>query len=116
MLVSLLTPSENDTSRYEAIIRIRRDRSKPLLYFDVVNTPFAKVHFENKTSLIRHEINAHFIHYFGGIYKVQTEAEEALLFRSLFLVEIDADDAAVGRQCVEGFFGFEDSGIELCAD
>ncbi len=76
LLVSLLTPSENDTSRYEAIIRIRRDRSKPLLYFDVVNAPFAKVHFENKTSLIRHEINAHFIHYFGGIYKVQTEAEE----------------------------------------
>ena len=37
LLVSLLTPSENDTSRYEAIIRIRRDRSKPLLYFDVVN-------------------------------------------------------------------------------
>ena len=76
LLVSLLTPSENDTARYEAIIRIRRDRSKPLLYFDVVNAPFAKVHFENKTSLIRHEINAHFIHYFGGIYKVQTEAEE----------------------------------------
>ena len=66
LLVSLLTPSENDTSRYEAIIRIRRDRSNPL----------AKVQFENKTSLIRHEINAHFIHYFGGIYKVQTEAEE----------------------------------------
>ena len=76
LLVSMLTPSENDTARYEAIIRIRRDRSKPLLYFDVVNAPFAKVHFENKTSLIRHEINAHFIHYFGGIYKVQTEAEE----------------------------------------
>ena len=32
------------------------------------------------------------------------------------LVEIDADDAAVGRQCVEGFFGFKDSGIELCSD
>ena len=31
---------------------------------------------ENKTNLIRHEINAHFIHYLGGIYKVQTEAEE----------------------------------------
>ena len=116
LLVSMLTPSENDTARYEAIIRIRRDRTRSALYFDVVNAPFAKVHFENKTSLIRHEINAHFIHYFGGIYKVQTEAEEGLLFRSLFLVEIDADDAAVGRQCVEGFFGFKDSGIELCAD
>ena len=76
LLFSLLTPSENDTSRYEAIIRIRRDRTRSALYFDVVNAPFAKVHFENKTSLIRHEINAHFIHYFGGIYKVQTEAEE----------------------------------------
>ena len=76
LLVSLLTPSENDTAHYEAIIRIRRDRSRPVLYFDVVNAPFAKLHFENKTSLIRHEINAHFIHYFGGIYKVQTEAAE----------------------------------------
>lgn len=76
LLVSMLTPSENDTARYEAIIRIRRDRTRSALYFDVVNAPFAKVHFENKTSLIRHEINAHFIHYFGGIYKVQTEAEE----------------------------------------
>ena len=76
LLVSLLTPSENDTAHYEAIIRIRRDRSRPVLYFDVVNAPFTKLHFENKTSLIRHEINAHFIHYFGGIYKVQTEAAE----------------------------------------
>lgn len=76
LLVSMLTPSENDTARYEAVIRIRRERSRPVLYFDVVNAPFAKVHFENKTSLIRHEINAHFIHYFGGIYKVQAEAEE----------------------------------------
>ena len=72
----MLTSLENDTARYEAIIRIRRDRTRSALYFDVVNAPFAKVHFENKTSLIRHEINAHFIHYFGGIYKVQTEAEE----------------------------------------
>ena len=36
MLVSMLTPSENDTARYEAIIRIRRDRTRSALYFDVV--------------------------------------------------------------------------------
>ena len=44
--------------------------------------------------------------------RCKPKRRKALLFRSLFLVEIDADDAAVGRQCVEGFFGFEDSGIE----
>ena len=42
--------------------------------------------------------------------RCKPKRRKALLFRSLFLVEIDADDAA------EGFFGFEDSGIELCAD
>lgn len=33
---------EDDTARYEAIIRIRRDRTRSALYFDVVNAPFAR--------------------------------------------------------------------------
>ncbi len=76
LLTGMLMPLENDTEHYRAVIRIKRDKAKSVLCFDVINAPFAKVHFENKTSLIRHEINAHFIHYFGGIYKVQAEAEE----------------------------------------
>ena len=76
LLISLLTPVENDVEQYRAIVRIRLDKAKSVLCFDVVNAPLAKVRFENKTSLIRHEINAHFIHHFKGIYKVQAEAEE----------------------------------------
>lgn len=76
LLTSLLTPVENDIEHYQVVIRIRRDKKKSLLCFDVVNAPFAKVHTEAKTSLIRHEINAHFIHYLGGIYKVHSEAAE----------------------------------------
>lgn len=76
LLVSLLTPLENDTEQSQVIVRMKRDTAKSLLILDVINSPLARVHFESKTSLIRHEINAHFIHYFGGIYKVQPETEE----------------------------------------
>lgn len=41
-----------------------------MLFFKVTGTPLAKARFENKTALIRHEINAHFIHAFNGTYKV----------------------------------------------
>lgn len=76
LLTSMLMPLENDSECYRAVIRIKRDMAKSVLCFDVIDAPLARAHFENKTSLIRHEINAHFIHYFGGIYKVQAEAEE----------------------------------------
>ena len=76
LFVSLLTPLENDTEQSRVVVRLKRDTAKSLLIFNVINSPLAKVRFENKTSLIRHEINAHFIHYFGGIYKVQAETEE----------------------------------------
>lgn len=75
-LTSLLTPTEGDMECYRTTVRINYEKNKSILYFDVINSPLAKVRFESKTSLIRHEINAHFIHYFGGIYKVQAEAEE----------------------------------------
>ena len=42
LLVSMLTPSENDTARYEAIIRIRRDRTRFGLYFDRGQRPVCK--------------------------------------------------------------------------
>lgn len=76
LLTSLLTPVENDTDYYQAVVCIKKDKAKSALCFKVVNAPFAKIHIEAKTSLIRHEINAHFIHNFGGIYKVQSEAAE----------------------------------------
>ena len=76
MLTSLLVPVESDEDSYNIVIRIKHDREKNLLLFKVVGTPLAKVRFENKTALIRHEINAHFIHAFGGIYKVQVDTAE----------------------------------------
>lgn len=76
LLTSLLTPVENDEEHYQPVVCVNYDPVKSILYFDVLNAPLAKARFENKTSLIRHEINAHFVHSFGGIYKVQAEAEE----------------------------------------
>lgn len=76
LLTSLLVPVESDEDSYNIVIRIKHDREKNLLLFKVVGTPLAKVRFENKTALIRHEINAHFIHAFGGIYKVQADTAE----------------------------------------
>lgn len=76
LLTSLLVPVESDEDSYNIVIRIKHDRERKLLLFKVVGTPLAKVRFENKTALIRHEINAHFIHAFGGIYKVQADTAE----------------------------------------
>lgn len=76
LLTGLLTPLENETEQVQVAVHIRQDVAKSLLCFKVINSPLAKGQFENKTSLIRHEINAHFIHYFGGIYKVQSDTAE----------------------------------------
>lgn len=79
LLTSLLVPMESDEDSYNIIIRIKHDWEKRLLLFKVIGTPLAKVRFENKTALIRHEINAHFIHAFGGTYKVQADTAEGPL-------------------------------------
>lgn len=79
LLSSLLVPSENDGDTYNIVIRIKHDEEKNMLFFRVIGTPLAKMRFENKTALIRHEINAHFIHAFGGIYKVQADTSEGPL-------------------------------------
>lgn len=76
LLTSLLTPVEDDKEHYQPIVCVNYDHVKSIIYFDVLNAPLAKARFENKTSLIRHEINAHFVHSSGGIYKVQAEAVE----------------------------------------
>lgn len=86
LLSSLLIPSENDENTYNITIRIRHDKEKNMLFFKVTGTPLAKARFENKTALIRHEINAHFIHAFNGTYKVQEGASEGPLV--LFSIRI----------------------------
>ena len=79
LLSSLLVPAENDKNSYNIVVRIRYDKEKGIVTFKIIGTPLAKSRFENKTTLIRHEINAHFIHAFGGIYKVQSDTHEGPL-------------------------------------
>ncbi|MFR1328801.1 MAG: hypothetical protein ACLSCE_22290 [Bacteroides cellulosilyticus] len=88
---SLLVQSADTMRRmmrttYNITIRIRHDKEKNMLFFKVTGTPLAKARFENKTALIRHEINAHFIHAFNGTYKVQEGASEGPLV--LFSIRI----------------------------
>lgn len=84
LLSSLLLTDENDENTYNVVMYIKDDKEKNMLFFKVVGTPLAKVRFDNKTALIRHEINAHFVHYFGGIYKVQADAAEGPMISFTF--------------------------------
>lgn len=81
LLTSLLIPSEKEPESGEVIVYIKRDTAESELYFEVINSPLARVRFESKTSLIRHEINAHFVEHSGGLYTVQndTETEPAVI-------------------------------------
>lgn len=76
LLLNSLMVSTADTEFYHVTITVRRLEEKALLLVTVVNTPLAKERFENKTAMIRNEINAHFVHYFGGYYKVDATAKE----------------------------------------
>lgn len=80
-LTSLLIPLEKERETGEVIVYIRRDKANSVLCFEIINSPLAKVRFESKTSLIRHEINAHFVEHSGGVYTVQndTETEPAVI-------------------------------------
>lgn len=75
LLLNSLMVSAVDTEFYHIVLTIRQWTEKSLLVVSVVNTPLAKERFENKTAMIRNEINAHFIHYFGGYYKVDATAK-----------------------------------------
>lgn len=75
LLLNSLIVSVVDTEFYHVTITVRRSEEKALLLVTVINTPLAKERFENKTAMIRNEINAHFIHYFGGYYKVDAMAK-----------------------------------------
>lgn len=76
LLLNSLMVSTVDEEFHHVIITVNRKEEKSLLLVKVVNTPLAKERFENKTAMIRNEINAHFIHYFGGYYKVNALAKE----------------------------------------
>lgn len=76
LLLNSLMVSIVDEEFHHVIITVNRKEEKSLLLVKVVNTPLAKERFENKTAMIRNEINAHFIHYFGGYYKVNALAKE----------------------------------------
>lgn len=75
LLLESLTTSTIDTEFFHSVITIKLLEGKSLLLVQVVNTPLAKERFENKTAMIRNEINAHFIHHFGGYYKVDAQAK-----------------------------------------
>lgn len=76
LLLNSLMVTTVDEEFYHVTITVQRKEEKSLLLVKVVNTPLAKERFENKTAMIRNEINTHFIHSFGGYYKVDTLAKE----------------------------------------
>lgn len=76
LLLNSLVVSVVDTEFYHTDITIKRIKEKSLLLVQVANTPLGKERFENKTAMIRNEINAHFIHYFGGYYKVESQEKK----------------------------------------
>lgn len=76
LLFDSLTTSTVDTEFYHSNIIVKRVGEKSFLMVTVINTPLAKERFENKTAMIRNEINTHFIHYFGGYYKVDEQAKQ----------------------------------------
>lgn len=63
-----------DGSEHTILVRIERDESASLLVFRVMGTLLAQENAQDKNILIRNEINAHFIRYFGGTYTVGREA------------------------------------------
>lgn len=73
-LYSLLY-SSSETDYYETTIILEKPEAKSVLWVKIINTPLAKERFENKSAMIRNEINAHFIHHFGGFYKVDGQAK-----------------------------------------
>lgn len=64
-----------DDTEHSIRVFIDRDEASSLLIFRVVGTLLAQENAQDKKILIRNEINAHFIRYFGGTYKVNVAAE-----------------------------------------
>lgn len=64
-----------DDTEHSIRVFIERDDAASLLVFRVVGTLLAQENAQDKKILIRNEINAHFIRYFGGTYTVNATAE-----------------------------------------
>lgn len=77
LLSSLLTPMDNATEYLPVTVSVERSADKPMLRFDIINSPLAIESFENKTRLIRHEINTHFVRHFGGTYHIEHGTDNA---------------------------------------
>lgn len=68
MKSALILSSEKKV--YRMFLRIETDKEGSHLIFHLQNTPLAEKSFENKTVLIRNEINLHFLRHFGGSYQI----------------------------------------------
>lgn len=64
-----------DGAEHATQVFIERDEAASLLVFRVVGTLLAQENAQDKKILIRNEINAHFIRYFGGTYAVNATAK-----------------------------------------
>lgn len=69
-----LLASGGDTD-HSTLVRVEWDEVASSLVFRVVGTLLAQENAQDKKILIRNEINAHFIRYFGGTYTVSPLAE-----------------------------------------
>lgn len=79
--LSLLTSmivyrNDEDTNAYHVTIFIEKDTRSSFIHFKVANTPLAEERSGDKTRLIRNEINAHLIHFFGGEYRINVKSQE----------------------------------------
>lgn len=86
----LVFKSENNPGIFQTVIHIGQNEAGTMLLFRVVNTPLAKEFQGNRTTLVRNEINAHLIHYFGGTYEVCPPHTEA--FTILFTYPVFKED------------------------
>lgn len=73
----LVFKNESNPGIFQTVIHIGQNEAGTMLLFRVVNTPLAKEFQGNRTTLVRNEINAHLIHYFGGTYEVCPPHTEA---------------------------------------
>lgn len=73
----LLAPFGSDRDDIvSTMIFVERDEDASMLIFRVAGTSLAQENAKDKKILIRNEINAHFIRYFGGTYMVNAEAAD----------------------------------------
>lgn len=73
---ALIVPAGKGKKYYPTLLRIEMNEDRSHVIFHILNTPLAEESSENKTALIRNEINTYFLRYFGGSYEVFPAADE----------------------------------------